>query len=87
MTGRTTPFPLQLDEERTPLLGPISACGPSSKILSEVSGTLKRLQPHERSLQKTKVYPLIHLIRVDVLTHIGERHAVSGAMSGCQRPC
>ncbi|WWC63799.1 uncharacterized protein I303_106404 [Kwoniella dejecticola CBS 10117] len=39
--------------EATPLLGPSSAGGPSSKILSE-----------------TQVYPLIHLIRVDIMAHI-----------------
>lgn len=38
LRGRNMPLPLTLEEERTPLLGPSSACGPSSKTLSEVRG-------------------------------------------------
>lgn len=51
------------EEINTPLLAP-AISGPSSKILSEVSEAGQRLH-------QTKVYPLIHLIRVDVLSHIG----------------
>ena len=80
MSGMLTPF-----EERTPLLGPTCA-GPSSKILKEVglgssipqSCLLSRWPltfcSHHydgQLIRQTQVYPIIHLIRVDVLSHIG----------------
>ena len=60
------------EEECTPLLAPTTAM---SKILSEVCASFFLPLPITLiaydSLQ-TKVYPLIHLIRVDILTHIGQ---------------
>lgn len=65
-------YPAMADE-RTPLLEP-AAAPPTSKTLSEVRSGAAHA-PWTRSadmLGQTKVYPLIHLIRVDILAHIGQ---------------
>lgn len=63
------------DTERTPLLTPATA-GATSKILSEVSLTASThisilIFEGAQLTYQTKVYPLIHLIRCDIVAHIG----------------
>jgi hypothetical protein len=61
------------DTERTPLLTPATA-GLTSKILSEVSFVTSagaHLNLEAQLTIQTKVYPLIHLIRCDIVAHIG----------------
>jgi len=67
------------DTERTPLLTPATA-GLTSKILSEVSLRINLVNTRDyraELIHQTKVYPLIHLIRCDIVAHIGTSELIS----------